>query len=136
QSQQRGPHFVAFFALALAAVGLVGSRHREGGGVLPARQWAPAAAALAVVFVLLSLGRDLVAFGHRLGPGPYRLLYSFVPGFQYLRIPERFGLLAMLFMALLVAQGLTVLEAARLPVVALVLAAIVPIEHLSVATRA
>jgi len=136
QPQQRGPHFVGFFALALAAIGLVGSRRREGGGVLPARQWAPAAAALAVVFVLLSLGRDLVAFGHRLGPGPYRLLYSFVPGFQYLRIPERFGLLAMLFVALLVAQGLTVLEAARLPVVALLLAAMVPIEHLSVATRA
>jgi len=137
QPQQRGPHFVGFFALALAAIGLAGSMSRgDGGGLLPARLWTPAAGLLAGLFVLLSLGRDLVAFGHRLGPGPYRLLYSFVPGFQYLRIPERFGLLAMLLVALLVAQGLTVLEAARLPVVALVLAALVPVEHLSIATIA
>jgi len=137
RAQQSGPHFIGFFALAVAAIGLGGSMLRSGGdGLLPARQWAPAAAGLAVLFILLSLGRDLTAFGHRLGPGPYRLLYSFVPGFQYLRIPERFGLLAMLFVALLVAQGLTVLEAAKLPVAALVLAAIIPLEHLSLATRA
>ena len=137
RAQQSGPHFIGFFALAVAAIGLGSSMLRSGGdGLLPAPQWAPAAAGLAVLFILLSLGRDLTAFGHRLGPGPYRLLYSFVPGFQYLRIPERFGLLAMLFVALLVAQGLTVLEAAKLPVAALVLAAIIPLEHLSLATRA
>ena len=135
--QQRGPHFVGFFAVALAVIGVVGSMGGgDGRGLWPARHWAPAAAVLAVLFVLLSLGRDLTAFGHRFGPGPYRLLYSFVPGFQYLRIPERFGLLAMLFVALLVAQGITVLEAAKLPVAALLLAAMVPIEHLSLATRA
>ena len=136
QPQQKGPHFIGFAALALAAIGLLGSGRRRDGDLLPARHWTPAAALLAGAFVLLSLGRDVVAFGHRLGPGPYRLLYSFVPGFQYLRIPERFGLLAMLFVALLVAQGLTVLEAARLPVVAVVLAALVPVEHLSLATLA
>src|SRR5439155_26979993 len=106
---------------------------RRDGDLLPARHWTPAAALLGSAFVLLSLGRDVVAFGHRLGPGPYRLLYSFVPGFQYLRIPERFGLLAMLFVALLAAQGLIVLDAARLPVVAVVLAALVPVDHLSLA---
>jgi len=137
RAQQSGPHFIGFFALAVAAIGLGGSMLRSGGDdLLPARQWAPAATGLAMFFVLLSLGRDLTAFGHRIGPGPYRLLYSFVPGFQYLRIPERFGLLAMLFVALLVAQGLTLLEAARLRVTALILAAVIPAEHLSVATRA
>src|SRR3989442_1433830 len=135
--QQSGPHFIGFFAVAVAAIGLGGSILRRGGeGLLPARLWTAAAAALAALFVLLSLGRDLIAFGQRIGPGPYRLLYSFVPGFQYLRIPERFGLLAMLFVALLVAQALTLIEAARLRVTALILAAVIPAEHLSVATRA
>jgi hypothetical protein len=93
--------------------------------------WVPAAAALALVLVALSLGRDVMVIGHRFGPGPYRLLYDWVPGFRRVRIPERLGLLAMLFVALLVARGLSLLRAAHLPLVAAVLAALVPLEHLS-----
>jgi hypothetical protein len=98
---------------------------------LPARVWVPAAAALALLLAALSLGRDMVAFGHRLGSGPYRLLYDWVPGFRLVRIPERLGLLAMLFVALLVARGLSLVRAARLPLAAALLAAAVPLEHLS-----
>jgi hypothetical protein len=81
----------------------------------------------------LSLGRELMVFGHDLGPGPYRLLHLAVPGFQFIRIPERLGLLAMLFVALLVGQALTLLRAARprLAPAVLALAAAVPAEHLS-----
>jgi hypothetical protein len=122
--QQRGPHFVGFVSLALAAFALgawLVRRDRE-------QAWVPAAAALALLFVVLSLGRDIVVFGHHVGPGPYRLLHRFVPGFQLVRIPERLSLLAMLFVALLVARALGLVRPRPL---ALVLAALVPLEHLS-----
>jgi len=134
--QQRGPHFVGLLALGLA--GLAVGAWLLGRGPadpptswLPARVWVPAAAALALLLAALSLGRDVVAFGHRLGPGPYRLLYDWVPGFRLVRIPERWGLLAMLFVALLVGRGVMLLRAARLPMVAAFLAVAVPLEHLS-----
>jgi hypothetical protein len=134
--QQRGPHFVGLLALGLAglAVGawLLGRSPAEPPTAwLPVRVWVPAAAALALLLAALSLGRDAVAFGHRLGPGPYRLLYDWVPGFRLVRIPERLALLAMLFLALLVGRGVMLLRAARLPLVAAFLAVAVPVEHLS-----
>jgi hypothetical protein len=91
----------------------------------------PAAAALAVLFVALSAGRDLAAFGQPLGPGPYRLLHAAVPGFQMVRIPERLSLLAMLFVALLAARGLALLEGRGFKLPALVLAGLLPLEHVS-----
>ncbi len=131
--QQRGPHFVGFVSLGLALVALgawAAGRHAPpDGGVVPARVWVPAAAALAIVFVAFSLGRDAVVFGHRLGPGPYRLLYAGVPGFQLVRIPERLGLIAMLFVGLLAGRGLTLLRGTRARAVAIALAAVVPLEH-------
>jgi hypothetical protein len=81
------------------------------------------------VLVLLSLGPDVTAWGHRLGPGPYRLLYRWVPGFQLVRIPERLGLLAMLFVGLLAGRGLSLLETRGARVGAVLLAALIPLEH-------
>ena len=53
-------------------------------------------------FVLLSLGRDIVGVrAIASGPGPIGCCTAGVPGFQLVRIPERLGLLAMLFVALL-----------------------------------
>jgi hypothetical protein len=131
--QQRGPHFVGFVSLGLAAAALglwAARRHGEGRpAVLPARVWVPAAAALGFLFVALSLGRDVVVAGNDLGPGPYRLLHRFVPGFQLVRIPERLSLIAMLFVALLVARALAVVGA-RWRWLAVALAAAVPLEHL------
>ena len=63
-------------------------------------------AALGVVgFALLSLGQDMALFDHRLGPGPYRLLFALLPGFSLIRIPERLALLAMFWLAVLAALG-------------------------------
>jgi hypothetical protein len=134
--QQRGPHFVGFLSLALAIAALVAWARRRGpaeppGALLPARVWVPAAAALGALFVALSLGRDMVVFGAPLGPGPYRLLWALVPGFRLVRIPERLGLLAMLFLALLVARGLDLARHAGFGRVALLLALLVPLEHLA-----
>lgn len=131
--QQRGPHFVGFLALALAALAVWRGRRQDAdeATLLPARIWVPAAAALLLVFVLLSLGRDVSVFGAPLGPGAYRLLYDFVPGFQLVRIPERLGLVAMLFLALLAARGVGIVRVAS-PRAALALALLLPLEHLSV----
>jgi hypothetical protein len=132
--QINGPHFIGFVALALALVGLVAalaSKSEADAGVLPRRGWVVGAAVLALVFASLSFGRDIVLFGVRLCPGPYRLLHGFVPGFDHVRIPERFAFFMMLFVALLVGQGLTVLSArARLRWLVILLALVVPAEHL------
>jgi hypothetical protein len=139
--QQQGPHFVGFVSMALAAAALFAWARRDSGTrggegpahppLLPARVWVPAAAALAALLVALSLGKDVSVFGRDLGPGPYRLLYYLVPGFQLMRIPERLSLLAMLFVGLLVGRAITLLRGAGWALAALVLAAAVPLEHLS-----
>jgi hypothetical protein len=134
--QQRGPHFVGFVSMALAIAAVIATLRTRDESVseqalLPARVWVPAAAALALLFVALSLGKVMSVAGHDLGPGPYGLLHAFVPGFRYVRIPERLSLLALLFVALLVAQALTLVQRRRGLVLAGALAALVPLEHLS-----
>jgi hypothetical protein len=131
--QQKGPHFVGFVALALALAAVAAHRRASGEptALVPPRIWVPAAAALALLLVALSLGREVVVWGKDVGPGPYRILHLAVPGFQYIRIPERLGLLAMLFVALLAGQALTELRASGFGLAAAVLAAVVPLEHLS-----
>src|SRR5262249_2886938 len=129
--QQRGPHFVGFLALALAALALARKEPGSGAALVSPRVWVPAAAALAALFGALSLGRDVEVFGRSLGPGPYRALYEYVPGFRLVRIPERLGIVAMLFVALLAGRGVSLLEAAGHTRLALLLALLVPFEHLS-----
>ncbi|HLA76846.1 MAG TPA: hypothetical protein VJU18_04610 [Vicinamibacteria bacterium] len=134
--QQQAPHFVGFLALGLALAALCawGLRRREtdsASGLAP-RIWVPTAAAVGLLFVVLSLGADMRAFGLRLGPGPYRLLYDWIPGFRLVRIPERLGLLAMLFLGLLAGRGLDLLASPGRRWLALGLAILVPAEHFSV----
>jgi hypothetical protein len=133
--QQRAPHFVGFLALGLAISALAGWRlRRQRGGDaegLSPQIWVPAAAALGLLFVALSLGADMRAFGLRLGPGPYRVLYDWAPGFRLVRIPERLGLLAMLFLGLLAGRGLDLLVATRWRRLAFTAALLVPLEHVS-----
>ena len=129
--QQQGPHFVGFVTLALALVALCGLALRDDAGAswFPPRRWVPLAALLALMLVALSLGRDVLVFGRELGPGPYRLLHRFVPGFAFIRIPERLALPAFLFVALLAARGLDLLSRRGAPLVALVVGALAPVEH-------
>lgn len=132
--QQRGPHFAGFLALGLAAfaVGAAMRKPRDEEALVPPRVLVAACATLFVLLVTLSLGRDIEVFGAHLGPGPYRLLYDYVPGFQLVRIPERLALPAMLFLAILAGRGLTLLQRAAGRRVALALALLVPAEHLSI----
>ena len=134
--QQKAPHFIGFISIGLVVATLVAwvLRYQEEGAeraLVPARIWIPAALALAILFVALSLGKDVVVFGRELGAGPYRLLYDWVPGFQQVRIPERLSLIAMLFIALLVGRALTLLEQKGRTGAALALAILVPAEHVS-----
>ena len=133
--QQRGPHFVGFAALGLSVLAVVAVARRRSpdlkAALLPPQVWVVAAASLAVLFAVLSLGRDVVVFGHELGPGPYRLLHQWVPGFTYIRIPERLALLVMLFVGLLAARGVDVVRAAGWRRTGVVLAILVPLEHVS-----
>jgi hypothetical protein len=130
--QTQAAHFTGFVPLALAAVagahglraaGLRGLTASSLGGLL--------------LFVLLSLGQDVAAFGHRLGPGPYRLLFQ-LPGFSLVRIPERLALLAMFWLSLLAAFGARrLLERARRGRAAWtgLLVAAVALEHVSIPVR-
>ncbi len=67
-------------------------------------------AALAACF-LLSLGPLPHVLGRPLAhQGPYRLLYDYVPGFDGVRAPARFGMLFALFLAVLASLGVRVIE--------------------------
>lgn len=135
--QQQGPHFVGFVTLALALLALAGLPREQANGrdYFPPGRWVPVAAVAALLLIALSLGRDLAVFGHVLGPGPYRLLHRFVPGFVYIRIPERLALPAFLFIALLAGRGLDLVAGRGWRVAALALGLVVPIEHLGAVGR-
>lgn len=126
------PHFVGLLTLALAAFGLVRSvRRRDATGAVVT--CALIAAALGLVF---SLGPVVHVAGHRLGTGPYELLYRWVPPLRAMAGPERFGVLVPLGLAVLAGMGVAGLRA-RAPgraglAMAGALAVLVPLEHWSV----
>lgn len=131
------PHFLGWGAIGLGSASMFPWRRSTPDGspsedtLLSWRVWVPAALALALLLIALSLGRDIRLFDDVLSPGPYRFLYDWLPGFRLVRFPERLGLLAMLFVGLLVGRSVSLLRWAGLPVVATVLAAFIPLEHLS-----
>jgi hypothetical protein len=122
---ERGPHFVGFVSLALAGLAVIVTARRR------TDAWVWVALALALLCVGFALGPEIVAFGRPLCPGPYRLLYEYVPGFRLVRYPERFSLPAMLFVGLLAGRGLAVVRSAGWPRLALALAVLIPLEHVS-----
>lgn len=133
--QQLGPHFVGFLAIGgvLLVLGawLIRRLPESKDALIRPAIWIPISAGLAFFFIALSLGKDLIVFGKTIGPGPYRLLFHFVPGFQFLRVPERLSLIAMLFIALLVGMAVTLLNRKGLRGAAISMAVLVPVEHLS-----
>lgn len=66
-----------------------------------------------VVSALLALGPRLQSAGRLLGTGPYFWLYRFVPGFDGVRVPARFLMLAALFLAILAGLGAAAVAARR-----------------------
>lgn len=131
--QQRGPHFVGFLTLAAAGAALVLHRRvRPPAESAPSpRQWVPAAVAMMALLVALSLGRTATVFGRELGPGPYLLVHHLVPGFSFMRIPERWAFFALLPLGLLAGLAVTLLRRRFGAAPAVVLAAALPLEHVS-----
>jgi hypothetical protein len=128
------PLFVGFASLIAVIIGVLAVMRRvpfTTDGPLAARRWVPLALGLALAFMTLTAGRDLIAFGLRLGPGPYRLLYDWVPGFRMVRFPERLFFMVAAFLAPLVGLGVTVLRRRGLPLLAATFAVLIPLEHVS-----
>lgn len=130
---QDAAHFVGFLALALALLGAwrgrFAARAVAGRGL-----WL----AFALGGLVLSLGPEVRLGEHVLGPGPYRLLFDFVPGFRNVRYPERLALVCLLGLAPLVAAGLASLRARLWPAggrrsasLALLAALLIFAEHFS-----
>ncbi|MDP8254289.1 MAG: hypothetical protein P9M14_00930 [Candidatus Alcyoniella australis] len=95
---------------------------------------------LGLAALLFTLGPELRLHGKILGPGPYLLLYKFVPGFQSIRVPPRFATYLMLSLAVLASGGLDALLH-RIPrrgvalVIGLAALALCTAENLSIPLR-
>ena len=115
--------FPGFVAIVLAAAGVVwgwraGNRTRE----------------LVVMYGSIAV----LAFWESFGPaaGLYRLTYSVVPGFSFLRAPSRFGVLVVLALAVLAAIGVArLLAKVRWPVATAALLALAAAGELLVPLR-
>ena len=122
-------HFLGFVAIALAAIGLFARARPIEGSRFSLR---PLVTFFVAMGFLLSLGPDIQLGSTVIGPGPYRLLYEWVPGFQSVRYPERFTVVLVLGLAPLVAAGLSRLRNAGGVWLAHLLGVLLLIEHLSV----
>jgi hypothetical protein len=56
--------------------------------------------------IVLAFGPEIFVQGRAIGPGPYALLYRFVPGFDGFRVPARFFMVASFFLAALGGIGI------------------------------
>ena len=109
-----------------------GGLPESGNGGDPAgRSWSGTVAVFVVILVFLSLGDRVTVGGVDAGPGPYGLLYDFVPGFKLVRIPERLGLYVLLGVGLLGALTLDRCIRSGRTGLALGLAGIAVLEHFS-----
>ena len=94
--------FAMYGLVACAAAAALSARLRA---ALRGREGSLAAAALAAAFAafLLSLGPRMEAMNEFIGHGPYALLLKAVPGFDGLRVPSRYAMLVVLWLAVAVA---------------------------------
>jgi hypothetical protein len=122
-------HFLGFGAMALGALAFWPRRSAVFDSSHALR--APLGL-LALSGFLLSLGPEIRIGTSLLAPGPYALLYRFLPGFGNVRYPERFCLFLVLGLAPLTAMSLSRIRAAAGRSVVIVLGILVFAEHLSI----
>lgn len=87
-----------FPGLFVVALGLVGLAHRRAGR----DRWVLLAIVLSSFVLSLGLSKE---FAGRVWTMPYQLLYDWLPGFRAIRVPARFGLLALVGLAGLAGLG-------------------------------
>lgn len=126
-TNQDAAHFLGFTAMVLAVIGAGWGRFRSDRGAGPG-PWI----ALAVAGLLLGLGPRVLLHGRDLGPGPYALLFQYLPGFHGVRYPERFALFAVLGLGPLVAAGIARLAPLRRPLAGIAVGLALFLEHLSI----
>lgn len=102
--------------IALSAIGLLGMAARRPSAP---RAYTVVIAAFVLLAVWLSLGPIVQPWGV---PGPYALLYDYVPGFTGLRVVNRYGALMVVFMAVLAGIGAGTVRRVRFAGVWIVLA--------------
>jgi hypothetical protein len=122
----------ALTAAVLVTIALIGSRATRAA----TRRWFEQPAAIlsliAVGAMVLSLGTRITAKGRIvLETAPYLLLYRFVPGFDALRVPSRFGMLVAFCLAALVAVGVAAVDQRRRRLVALVAGSLIAFEFVA-----
>ncbi len=104
-----GPSF-RVFAILFGLLLLVSPRARSFGRGYALNAGAFAILAAAIAF-LLSLGPEMRTGGRLIGEtGPYSFLYWHIPGFDGLRVPARYAMLVVLFLAMAAGCGAAVLE--------------------------
>jgi hypothetical protein len=100
-AEEEGRLFPGLVVLALAAIAVAPLGRRW-----PASPWRWLYGLLAVLAILLSLGPEPTAWGRRIPiPDIYSWLLSTVPLLDALRVPARFGIVAVLAFALLASLG-------------------------------
>jgi hypothetical protein len=106
-----GEGFPGFAILALAVAGLLSGRVRASGQRTRAD---------AIFFGLAALAGGVLAFGpvirfggQDIATGPYALLFTYVPGFDGVRVPARYLMIVALFLAILAGFGAAALVARR-----------------------
>jgi hypothetical protein len=121
-------------AAALAAAALVGARDVRAA----VRRWLEQPAAilslLTIFGAVMSLGTRISAKGRVvLDSAPYGLFYRFVPGFDGLRVPSRFGMVVAFGLAALAALGVAaVRDERRRTRLALLAGVLIAVEFLAV----
>ena len=126
---ENAAHFLGFSAMALALFGMLPRRLAERESLALLR---PLLVFFVVAGFFLSLGPRIQIGTNELLPGPYALLYRWVPGFGSVRYPERFCVILVLGLAPLVGAGLARLQTFGGTYLTVVLTAFVLVEHLSV----
>lgn len=109
----RAARIAGSLLIALAVLLAVSPRARRAAGTF-VRSWTAVAAAGAALSVWLSLGPTPTSMGHPIdGLGLYRWLFEHAPGFDGLRVPARYAMVASCFLSMLAASGAALLLAGR-----------------------
>ncbi len=128
RSNENAAHFLGFASLLLAGVGACAPETADA----RSKRVKPLLLFLVAFGFILSLG-PVVQLGDRvLSRGPYELLFSFMPGFKNTRYPERFSVFLALGLGPLIAMGLTRLRPSLGRVGPVLVAIVVPLEHLAI----